>query len=60
MYPSYYNLTHIHEFVLLSAKILVAGGFHPLEIIDLINTKFKYDIVVDENENEMKAGATGG
>ena len=50
--------------VLISAKILVVGGFFkggrnpPLEIIDLINTKFKPDIVVDENGSRV--GATGG
>ena len=48
--------------VLLSAKILVAGGCQaripPLEIIDLINTKLKSDIVVDENGS--REGATGG
>ena len=50
--------------VLLSAKILVAGGSHeevrnpPLEIIDLINTKLKSDIAVDENRSII--AATGG
>ena len=53
--------------VLLSAKILVVGGYSiskggrnpPLEIIDLINTKLKSDIVVDEN-GSRRWGATGG
>ena len=51
--------------VLLSAKILVVGGWSnkecrnpPLEIIDLINTKLKSDIVVDENGSRRRA--TGG
>ena len=51
--------------VLLSGKILVAGGFterdrniSSLEIIDLINTKLKSDIVVDVNGS--RGGATGG
>ena len=49
--------------VLISAKILVMGGFSrgrnpPLEIIDLINTKLKSEIVVDENGSRI--GATGG
>merc|ERR1711981_364487 len=48
---------------LLSHKILVVGGWSkedrnpPLEIIDLINTKLKSDIVVDENVSRV--GATG-
>ena len=53
------------NFVLLSAKILVVGGWAegdsrnpPLEIIDLINTKLKSDIVVDENGSRVSA--TGG
>ena len=37
---------------------MVAGGDFPLEIIDLINTKLKTDIV--ENEIGMIYGATGG
>ena len=43
---------------------MVSGGFSdekgnlPLEIIDLINTKSKSDIVVDENAS--RTGATGG
>ena len=43
---------------------MVSGGFSegienlPLEIIDLINTKSKSDIVVDENVS--RTGATGG
>ena len=51
-------------YVLLSAKILVAGGTiegvrnTPLEIIDLINTKLKSDIVLDENRSIC--AATGG
>ena len=44
--------------ILLSAKILVAGGDFPLEIIDLINPKLKPDIV--ENEIGDIFGATGG
>ena len=43
---------------MISAKILVAGGNFPLEIIDLINPKLKSDIV--ENENGNLEGATGG
>ena len=42
---------------MISAKILVAGGDFPLEIIDLINPKLKSDIV--ENEIGDIDGATG-
>ena len=42
---------------MISAKILVAGGNFPLEIIDLINPKLKSDIV--ENEIGDIDGATG-
>ena len=54
----------MHERLLLSAKILVVGGWSqegknpPLEIIDLINTKSKSDIV--EDKNGSRGGATGG
>ena len=54
----------MHERLLLSAKILVVGGWSqggrnpPLEIIDLINTKSKSNIVKDKNG--LRGGATGG
>ena len=46
-------------FVLLSAKILVVGGYdsgHSLEIIDLINTKLKSDILIDKNGSREGSG----
>ena len=56
------NMYSLH--VLISAKILVMGGFSrgrnpPLEIIDLINTKSKPFIVVEEN-SRPRDRAIGG
>ena len=54
MQIKYYH-TYGFVFVKFSAKILVVGNYPSVEIIDLINTKLKSDIMMCENGSRESA-----